>query len=181
MGDEPSVYDVTYVALDFETTGVIPGMSEVVEVGAVKFDLMHEQPIAAFEQLIRPQGSIPRDATAVHGITNEMVARMPSYKYILQDLGMFIGGSVLVAHNAGFDRGFLPRRLRENRVVDTLKLARAMMKKRRYTLAALVESPMNHRAFPDAVSCMSLFRECVRLISRKKGTSLVYLWEIEEN
>ena len=62
-----------YVALDLETTGLVAGKDRVVEIGAVRFDESGQE-LGRFEQLVDPCCDIPGVATAVHGITNEMVA-----------------------------------------------------------------------------------------------------------
>jgi DNA polymerase-3 subunit epsilon len=61
-----------YIILDVKTTG-LDGDSEIVEIAIIDLD---ENPL--FETLIKPVSLIPEEATAIHGITNEMVENAPS-------------------------------------------------------------------------------------------------------
>lgn len=175
---DPSVYDVEYTALDFETTSLYPS-AEVVEVGAVKFDLVSERR-QTFSQLVRPIKKIPMEATAVHGITNEMVAHAPQFEDVLPSLEAFVGNSVIVAHQARHDLKFVSEGMKKLPVIDTLRMAKNFLSSRRYKLSSLVESPVYHRALPDAISCMELFKKCIRVMERKRDKTLIFLGEITE-
>jgi len=179
MSSDLSIYDVEFCAVDFETTGLYPNSAEVVEVGAVKFDLVSEQR-ETFSQLVRPLKKIPMEATEVHGITDEMVARSPIFEEVLPSLEGFAGQSVLLAHNTKFDLRFVSEGMKRLPVIDTLRLARNYLSSRRYKLSSLVESPVYHRALPDALSCMELFKRCIRVMEQRRGKTLIYLWEITE-
>ena len=176
---EPSVYDMTYCALDFETTGLNPHWAEVVEVGAVRFNLLDDCR-ATFTQLVKPKAKIPKAATEVHGITNEMVEKMPSIDQVMPTLEAFIGNAVVVAHNAKHDLRFVGEDVRKNKAVDTLRLSRNNIAASSHRLSSLVKSPTYHRALPDALSCMELFKKCIRILERKRDRTLIYLWEITE-
>jgi len=176
---DPSVYDVTYTAVDFETTSLYPHSAEVVEIGAVKFDLLSERR-ETFSQLVKPLGKIPMEATEIHGITNEMVARSPNFEEALPSLEAFVGQSVILAHNSKFDLRFVSEGMKSLPVIDTLRMARNYLSSRRYKLSSLVESPVYHRALPDAISCMELFKRCIRVMEQQRGKTLIYLREITE-
>ena len=120
-----------YVVIDIETTGLdaLAG-HEICEVAAlaVEEDRIQE----SFGTLVNPGRPIPPDASAINGITDEMVKDAPSMKDAVPGLLDFLGtGSVIVIHNAPFDLSFIQAKLIRlnlphltNLVVDTLDLAR---------------------------------------------------------
>jgi len=119
-----------FVAFDLETTGLCPVSCRIVEFGAVRFTPAKGE-LHHFEQLADPEFPIPDDATRIHGITDAMVRGMPTVAETLPIFLGFLGGpeTVLLAHNASFDLGFLSFALAKlgmpfppNPVVDTLDL-----------------------------------------------------------
>jgi len=100
--------NVQFVALDLETTGLYPVSCRIVEFGAVRFKLAKGE-LHRFEQLVDPECPIPSDATRIHGITDAMVCSMPTVAATLPIFLGFLGDpdTVLLAHNASFDLGFL--------------------------------------------------------------------------
>ena len=60
-----------FIAFDLETTGFIPGVDRIVEIGAVRF--VDEQVEAVFSTLVDPQMGVPKEATEVNGITDDML------------------------------------------------------------------------------------------------------------
>ena len=80
---------------DTETTGVRPDSDRIVEIAA--FDPIQQR---TFSQLINPGCPIPAEASAIHHITNEMVASAPSFMQAAEDFIQFCEGDViLLAHN----------------------------------------------------------------------------------
>ncbi|HQH52469.1 MAG TPA: exonuclease domain-containing protein [Candidatus Hydrogenedentes bacterium] len=159
----------TFIAFDFETTGLHPMAAEIIEIGAVKFDVKGKV-LGTFEQLIKPAGGIQPEAEAVNGISAAMVANCPSLDEVLPRFIRFIGSpqqNVLIAHNAAkFDIGFLAvacaRRglpLPEHRIVDSIDLCQACMPPP-YNLASVCRrlgiAMGAHRALSDAVAVMRL-------------------------
>ncbi|MFP4644658.1 MAG: PolC-type DNA polymerase III [Spirochaetales bacterium] len=176
MNTRASVLDTAFTAIDFETTGLHAGLDRIVELGAVRFrgDVIE----AEIEQLVNPECDISEDAAGVSGIDSEMIRDKPVIAEVLPDFMAVCEGSVLVAHNASFDMGFLRAALHEtglpevnNRVIDTQLLAqRAFPRQRSYSLQALIEMleipPNNaHRAKDDAYMCMKLFLACADQLS----------------
>lgn len=102
------------VVVDTETTGISPERDAIIELGMVLFEFDPNtgtiyRVIASFDQLEDPGFAIPPESTAVHGITDEMVAGRN-----IDDLAVerFLSGvSVVIAHNSKFDRVFLEKRL----------------------------------------------------------------------
>jgi DNA polymerase III subunit epsilon len=74
--------EMTFVALDTETTGLFPIMHRLVEIGAVRFRLDGGE-LATFQTLINPEMPIPKDVQQVHGITDAMVRGKPTIEHIL--------------------------------------------------------------------------------------------------
>jgi|GEM_PF-326056 len=159
----------TFIAFDFETTGLHPMSAEIIEIGAVKFDAKGKV-LGTFEQLIKPVGDIQPEADAVNGISAAMVANCPSLDTVLPRFIQFIGSpqqNILIAHNAAkFDIGFLAvacaRRglpLPEHRIVDSIDLCQACMPPP-YNLASVCRrlgiAMGAHRALSDAVAVMRL-------------------------
>ena len=95
----------SFVVVDVETTGLDANKDKIVEIAAVKF--YGFKPVAAFSTLLKPGRRIPAAATAVNGITNDMVENCPTFAQIKRSLELFIGDLPIVAHNAEFDIGFL--------------------------------------------------------------------------
>jgi DNA polymerase III subunit epsilon len=155
--------DVEFVVLDLETTGGSPANDRVTEVGAVK--VRGGEVLGNFHTLVDPEVPIPPIITALTGITDRMVAGAEPIQVVLPCLLEFLGGAVLVAHNAPFDRRFLQTNLERhgyrrlaNRVVCTARLARKLLPRdevpnvRLATLAAHLGASVApcHRALTDA-------------------------------
>ena len=152
---------------DTETTGVRPEKDRIVEIAA--YDPLNDR---SFEKLINPGCSIPADATAIHHITNEMVANAPSFAEVAHDFISFCEGeAVLIAHNNdAFDLHFLKAEFSRHQVsmpswqfLDSLKWARRYRRDLpRHTLQFLremYEIPANnaHRALDDVTVLHKVF------------------------
>ena len=129
LGEQP-LRRLTCVAFDTETTGLDPAAGdEIVQIGAVRIvngKLIREELI---DQLIDPQRPIPEASSAIHGISDRMVAGMPTIDQVLPHFRHFVEGAVLVAHNAAFDMRCLQLKEAQsgvrfdNPVLDTLLLS----------------------------------------------------------
>lgn len=164
-----------FIAFDLETTGLHPMSCQIVEIGAVRFRGDGEI-LGQFQQLIDPQAPIPWEAFRVHGITTSMVKGQPVLADVLPRFLEFLGAApvVMLAHNAGFDLGFLSvalSRLRQpfpaHQTLDTCALARRRVPLRRYNLEALgrhwglIETEA-HRALEDALLLKQVFEHLVK-------------------
>lgn len=120
-----------FAVLDLETTGDHPDRAEMIQVGLVIInDFQIEHTYASF---VRPSGPIPAFIQTLTGITDEMVADAPDLEEVVGDMLPLLADTVLVAHNAPFDVGFLQRALTdsgygpyEGRVLDTLEWLRIL-------------------------------------------------------
>jgi DNA polymerase-3 subunit epsilon len=157
-----------FIAFDLETTGIQPKTDAILEIGAVRF--VNGAPAETFCTLINPGRPIPPEASAVNGITDEMVADKPGIEAVLTELAGFCGDLPLVAHNAPFDFKFLLAAVEKHRarapkgvVLDTCALARIVFPGMfNYKLGTLVRhfgfpNGTFHRAEEDSVYCGRLF------------------------
>lgn len=152
---------------DTETTGIRPSDDRIVEIAA--FDPERDK---TFVMLVNPGCPIPPQASAIHGITDEMVADSPSYAEVGQAFIEFCEGDVaLIAHNNDdFDRHFLDHEARRHNLsypewamIDSLKWSRKYRPDLpRHSLQYLRQVygiPKNraHRALDDVVILHKVF------------------------
>lgn len=168
-----------FIAFDLETTGIKPKEDMIVEIGAVLFD--GNRAMKGYGVLINPGVPIPPDASAVNGITNEMVAGKPKIAEVLTDFTDFCGDLPLVAHNAPFDFKFLLEDIKLHHstaptgvVLDTLPLARKVFPGLpNYKLGTLVRhfgfpSGTFHRAEEDSTYCGLLFDKLIQTLEMRR-------------
>lgn len=94
-----------FVVIDFETTGIDPTSDRVVEMGIAVFE--HGELVVAKSWLINPGMPVPPEVSAVHGITDEMLARAPAFAEVIAEALPLLDGAAPMAYNAPFDRAFL--------------------------------------------------------------------------
>jgi DNA polymerase III epsilon subunit family exonuclease len=116
-----------FTIFDLETTGRSPVYHRIVELAALRIE--RDGTLTRYQSLVNPGCLIPRDATAIHHITDEMVAGAPTFSRAGREFLEFAKNSTLVAHNARFDLGFLQESLArtglplwQGRTLDTLRL-----------------------------------------------------------
>jgi DNA polymerase-3 subunit epsilon len=158
--------DITFCVVDLETTGAsVQGGAMITEIGAVK--VRGGEVLGEFQTLVNPHAAIPPFIAVLTGITNSMVASSPSIESALPAFLEFAQGSVLVAHNAPFDIGFLKhfaaaqsRPWPHFEVLDTARLARRVItrddapncKLSSLAVAFGASTVPNHRALSDGTS-----------------------------
>ncbi|MCP2265913.1 DEDD exonuclease domain-containing protein [Promicromonospora thailandica] len=155
--------DVTFVVVDLETTGTSAKEGGITEIGAVK--VRGGEVLGEFQSLVNPGQPVPAFVARLTGITNAMVATAPDIALVLPSFLEFARNTVLVAHNAPFDVGFLKEMCSRLdypwpgfTVVDTVPLARRLVTRdeapnhKLSTLANLFHATVSpdHRALADA-------------------------------
>jgi DNA polymerase-3 subunit epsilon len=154
---------VTFVVVDLETTGGSPAECGITEIGAVC--VRGGEVLGELQTLVNPREPIPAFISVLTGITDAMVRDAPRIEAALPAFLEFARGSVLVAHNAGFDVSFLKAACASAdtpwpgfQVLDTVHLARQLVTReeapnhRLATLARLFHASTtpSHRALEDA-------------------------------
>ena len=100
--------DQVFTIFDTETTGLSPqGGDKIIEIAAVQMRGGEILTGKTFESFVNPKRTIPFESTQVNKITDSMVADAPHIETVLPEFLDFVGESILVAHNAEFDMGFL--------------------------------------------------------------------------
>jgi DNA polymerase-3 subunit epsilon len=182
--------DITFCVVDLETTGgSAEGGSMITEIGAVK--VRGGEVLGEFQTLVNPHTEIPAFIAVLTGISNSMVSGAPSIESALPAFLEFAAGSVLVAHNAPFDVGFLKHfAARQERpwprfeVLDTAKLARRVITRddapncKLSSLAKAFGSTTtpNHRALSDARATVDVLHG---LMERLGGLGVHTLEELQ--
>ena len=168
----------TFVAFDVETTGLHPWKNDIIEVAGIKFD-SEGQKIDSFQRFSDPGYPVPRAATAVNGITTDMIAGSAKPLFVVEEFLHWCGSnSIFFAHNASFDRRFIQACYEKEEVlcpelllVDTLQWARRQrLRVANFQLGTLLQhiganTTGLHRALADAVGVAEL----VAFLSRKSG------------
>ena len=177
----------SFVVFDLETTGFSPTRNRIIEIGAVKVE--HGEITDRFSTFVNPQIPIPPRITEVTSIEDSMVADAPTIETVLPEFLDFCKGCVLVAHNAGFDYGFICKKGAEQgldtefTVVDTVGIARVLFPHlARYTLDNVAKvlkiSLINHhRAVEDAEATAEIFEKMIPLLEKEGITDLDGLYE----
>ena len=182
--------DLTFCVVDLETTGgSAEGGSMITEIGAVK--VRGGEVLGEFQTLVNPHTEIPAFIAVLTGISNSMVADAPPIESALPAFLEFAAGTVLVAHNAPFDVGFLKHfAARQGRpwprfeVLDTAKLARRVITRddapncKLSSLARAFNSSTtpNHRALSDARATVDVLHG---LMERLGGLGVHTLEELQ--
>lgn len=172
--------DVTFTVFDVETTGLETYLGHrICEIGLVKFCGTEE--LDSRSKLVNPERLIPEDAVDIHGITDEMIKKekAPIFENIADEVLAFIKGTVLIAHNAEFDLGFIAKHLRrakreipDNLAADTLTLARRHFNFQGNFLGKIashlaIDTEGNHRALKDATITKEVFQHFIKKLKVK--------------
>ncbi len=170
----------TFVVVDLETTGGAPADAGITEVGAVK--VRGGEVLGEFSTLVDPGEPVPAFVSLLTGITDRMLVGAPRLASVIPAFLEFAGlapGTVLVAHNAPYDTGFLAaacartgNRWPSPAVVDTARLARAALVRdevpncRLGTLARHFHAATtpNHRALADARATVDVLHALIERV-----------------
>ena len=174
--------DTEYCVLDLETTGFSFRTEKITEVGIMK--IKNGEVIDSFETFVNPEKPIPYRVVEVTNITDDMVKDAPKIDEVFPKILEFVGDSVLVAHNADFDIGFLKYNAAqlgyklENTYLDTLRLAKELFPNyKKYKLGIIAENlgikvEVAHRALDDVDTTVKVFNVMTKIL-KEKGAKTV--------
>ncbi|MFC1576889.1 exonuclease domain-containing protein [Candidatus Omnitrophota bacterium] len=180
------IKDAAFTVFDFETTGLFPYSGDkICEIGAIRID-PGSRFRKRFHTMVNPEKPISYGAFLVNNITEDMVQDAPKIDEVLPGFMRFIGGSVLVAYNAGFDVGFLEYALGDKEkdvlnnyhIIDALRLARKLFPGlESYSLgnvakALKVRPQKEHRALSDAGMTLEIFQKQLDILAAKGAHTL---------
>lgn len=163
---QSALHDVVFSVVDVETTGLSAARDRVTEIAVVQ--VQNGQIIHTYTSLVNPCCKIPPFIQQMTGITDAMVQGAPRFGQLQEGIVSLLQGTVLVAHNARFDQGFLAAELERCQcllpttvVVDTVALARRTIKGLvNYRLETLCQhfglKSGGHRALGDAMATAQL-------------------------
>lgn len=167
-----------FIAFDTETTGLSPETDKIIELAAARF--VNGEPVDSLTYLIDPQKPIPPDATAIHGISDEMVKGKPLVQDCLHPFAEFCGDLPLVAHNATFDYNFISKAVTNHLspapkgiLLDSLAISRrvlsGMFNYKLETLVDFLDIPKTqaHRALDDSIYCGHLFFHLMKIVHKR--------------
>ena len=183
------VYDITdqtvdspFVVFDIESTGLDKNKCKVIEIGAVKVE--NGKITDRWSTFVNPGVKIPRNITDLTSITDSMVKDALTFEEQIDDFIKFCEGSVMVAHNANFDMGFMKEESKncgrnfQLPYLDTMVLARCMYKElpnhRLDTLCKHlgVINAHHHRAVDDAEATAQAFVKMLDALKKNEKTEL---------
>ncbi len=174
--------DTTYCVLDLETTGFSAKTEKITEVGIMKYK--DGEVIDEFSCFVNPEKHIPERVTEVTNITDDMVKDAETIDKVFPKILDFIKDSVLVAHNASFDMGFLKQNAKvlgyefDYTYLDTLSLAKDLFPDyKKYKLGKIAENlgikvEVAHRALDDVDTTVKVFKVMIDML-KKRGAKKV--------
>ena len=174
--------DTEYCVLDLETTGFSATTEKITEVGIMK--IKNGEIIDKLGCFVNPEKHIPQRVTEVTNITDEMVKDAKTIDKVFPEIIEFIKGSVLVAHNAGFDMGFLKQNAKnlgyefDYTYIDTLSLAKDLFPEyKRYKLGTIAKNlgikvEVAHRALDDVDTTVKVFNIMLNMLKEKGAKKL---------
>ena len=175
--------DTTYCVLDLETTGFSATTEKITEVGIMK--VKEGKVIDEFSCFVNPEKHIPERVTEVTNITDEMVKDAETIDKVFPKILEFLGDdqeTVVVAHNANFDVGFLKQNAKNlgyefnYTYLDTLSLAKDLFPNyKKYKLGKIAENlgikvEVAHRALDDVDTTVKVFNVMVDMLKGKGAT-----------
>ncbi len=178
----------SFIAFDFETTGLSPEDDRIIEIAAIRFT--DGVPGEKFVSLVNPGRSITPEIADITGINDALVKDAPTEDKVVDAFLEFLGDAPLVAHNIPFDIAFLKalrnrfdREQVEHELYDTLQLSRAFLYFRpAHNLGSAAEyfgytAEGSHRAEQDTINCGNVF---VHLIEEAASYPLGVITKILE-
>ena len=182
VNDKGQSIDTTYCVLDLETTGLSAKTEKITEIGIMK--VKNGEVLEEFCEFVNPEKPIPQRVQEITNITDDMVKDAPTIEEMFPKVLEFIKGTVLVAHNATFDIGFLKTVAKDlgyefdYTYVDTLPLARKLYPElKKHKLGKIAEYlkikvEVAHRALDDVDTTVKVLREMMKTL-KDRGAKTV--------
>ena len=182
VNEQGQTLDDTFVVFDIETTGFSAAEDRIIEIGAVK--ITDGAIVDRFSTFVNPEVPIPFEIQQLTHITDDMVLEAPKIEEALPAFLDFVGESALVAHNAGFDVGFIEQncvrfgRSRTFTSVDTVGLARVLLPTLSKYKLNIVAKALNislenhHRAVDDAAATAEIYVKFIEMLKERGMTTL---------
>ena len=183
--------DTTYCVLDLETTGFSAKTEKITEIGVMK--VKNKEIIDKFSCFVNPEKPIPPRVVQVTNITDDMVKDAETIDKVFPKLLEFLGDSVLVAHNAEFDMGFLKQNAKvlgydfNYTYIDTLKLARDLFPDfKKYNLGKIAEKlkikvEVAHRALDDVDTTVKVFNIMLDMLKERQAKTIKDIDEVSSD
>jgi DNA polymerase-3 subunit alpha (Gram-positive type) len=174
--------DTAYCVLDLETTGFSPITERITEIGIMK--VKDGKTVGEFNCFVNPEKPIPERVVELTHINDDMVRDAETIGQVFPKMLDFIQGSVLVAHNAEFDIGFLKHNAKalghefHFTYVDTLSLAKALFPDfKTYKLGRIAKKlgirvETAHRALDDVDTTVQVFRVMLDKLKKRGAKTL---------
>ena len=179
---EMDLSEATYVVFDVETTGLSAIYNDLIQVAASK--MYKGNIIAEFDEFINPGHPLSAFTTELTGITDDHVKNAKPLVQVLKEFQEFCKDTVLVAHNASFDVGFMNANYERHGlpkitqpVIDTLEFARNLYPEyKRHGLGPLtkrfgVALEHHHMANYDAEATGRLLFIFIKEVAEKHGVT----------
>ena len=172
----------TYCVLDLETTGISIATEKITEIGIMK--VKNGEVIDEFECFVNPEKPIPQRVVEVTNITDEMVKDAETIDKVFPKVLEFLGDSIIVAHNAVFDVGFLKHTAKllgyefDYTYIDTLPLAKDLFPDlKKYKLGKIADSlgievDVAHRALADVDTTVKVFNVMLQKLKDKGAVTV---------
>ena len=174
--------DTTYCVLDLETTGFSATTEKITEIGIMKFK--DGEVIDQFSCFVNPEKHIPQRVSEVTNITDDMVEDAETIDKVFPKMLEFLEDSVIVAHNAGFDVGFLKQNAKrlgykfDYTYLDTLSLAKDLFPNyKKYKLGKIADNlgikvEVAHRALDDVDTTVKVFKVMLKILKERGAKKL---------
>ncbi|MDU4659523.1 MAG: PHP domain-containing protein, partial [Clostridium butyricum] len=174
--------DDIYCVLDLETTGFSPKLEKITEIGIMK--VKDGKVIDKFSTFVNPEKPIPPRVVEVTNITDDMVRNAETIDKVFPKMLEFIEGSILVAHNAEFDIGFLRHYAKvlghdfDFTYLDTLSLAQDLFPQyKSYKLGRIAKNlgikvEVAHRALDDVDTTVKVFNVMIDMLKERGAKTL---------
>ena len=174
--------DVTYSVLDIETTGLSKNTDKITEFGIIK--VKNGERLGEFECFVNPEKEIPQRVVEVTNITNDMVKDAETIDKVLPKVLDFVKDTVLVAHNATFDIGFIKHNADQLGLefnptyIDSLPLAKELFPHfKKFKLGIIadnlgIEVDVAHRALADVDTLVKVMEVMLKMLDEKGITKL---------